>query len=257
MKKFARTTYLFANWKMYLDFDESNILANAMAAEFKKRPEQIKLGVFPSALALYPVTQVLRDVGIGAGPQNFYWVDKGGYTGEVSAEMYREAGCDYALTGHSERRHVFTETNHDIRQKLEAALAAKLTPIVCVGETAEERKADKTDEIVEVQLRATFQNLPVNGTEEMFVAYEPVWAIGTGDACDADEAERVHALIKKILAKLSPKIDFKILYGGSVRADNVAEYVSRENIDGVLVGNASAKLEPLKEIFENISKLYR
>lgn len=255
MKKTAKTIHLFANWKMYLDYDESNILAHAFANKFKKRPDEVKIAVFPSSLALYPAGQVLRDVNIGLGAQNIYWVDKGGYTGEISAQMFRDAGCGYALIGHSERRHIFGETNHDVRQKLEAAITVGLTPVVCVGETAEERKANKTDEVVEVQLRAAFQKLAITDNAEMFVAYEPVWAIGTGDACDAAEAERVHKIIKKIAAALLPKINLHVLYGGSVRADNVADYLSLSDVDGVLIGNASAKIETFTEIFEKAVKL--
>jgi triosephosphate isomerase (TIM) len=255
MKQTAKTIHLFANWKMYLDYDESNILANAIASSLKKRPSEIRIAVFPSALALYPAGQVLRDVGIGVGAQNVFWADKGGYTGEVSAQMYKDAGCEYALVGHSERRHVFGETNHDVRQKLESVINLGLTPVVCVGETAEERKAGKTDETVEVQLRAAFQNLAIADEADIFVAYEPVWAIGTGDACGAEEAGRVHKIIKNVVAKLSPKLNCKILYGGSVRADNVVEYLSLDNTDGVLIGNASAKVESFKDIFDQAVKL--
>lgn len=254
MKSTAKTIHLFANWKMYLDYDESNILAHAFANGLKKRPNGIKIAVFPSSLALYPVGQVLRDVGIGVGAQNVFWADKGGYTGEVSAQMYKDAGCEYALVGHSERRHVFGETNHDVRQKLEAVLNLGLIPVVCVGETAEERKAGETDEVVEVQLRAAFQNLSVVGSS-IFVAYEPVWAIGTGDACTPSEAERVHGMIKNIITKLLPKVNYHILYGGSVRSDNVAEYLALDNTEGVLIGNASAKSESFKDIFDRAVKL--
>ncbi len=246
--------YLFANWKMYLDYNESNILANALAGETKKFPDAVKMAIFPSALSLYPVSQVLHDVGIGVGAQNVYWVDKGGYTGEVSAVMYKEVGCEYALVGHSERRHQFSETNHDVRAKMEASLAAGLTPVLCVGETAAEREENKTEEIVEIQLRAALDKLEIPVDRELIVAYEPVWAIGTGVACDPVEAERMHALIKKMVGVLAPGKDVAILYGGSVRPENVGEYLKQENIVGVLVGGASAKLESWMEIVEN-SKL--
>ena len=243
--------YLFANWKMYLDYNESNIMANALADKAADFSSSVKMTIFPSALSLYPVSQVLRDVGVGVGPQNVYWVDKGGYTGEVSATMYKEVGCDYALVGHSERRHQFHETNHDVRAKLEAILSNGLTPVLCVGETAEERVQGKTDEVVEVQLRAALEGLEYPVEKELIVAYEPVWAIGTGDACEAVEAERIHAVVKKIIVGLLPNIDPVILYGGSVRPENVKEYLERENIAGVLVGGASAKLDSWLEIVKN------
>ena len=234
--------YLFANWKMYLDYDESNILANAIADRAKSIPNSVKMAIFPSALALYPVGQVLHDVDISLGAQNVYWDEKGGDTGEVSAKMYKEAGCEYALVGHSERRHLFHETNQEVRQKLEAILAADLTPVICVGETEKERQANKTEEITEIQIRAAFHNIVWPKDRELIVAYEPVWAIGTGKNCDPLEAARMHELIKKQVIALTD-ITPVILYGGSVNAENVAQYVKNPNINGVLVGSASANLE--------------
>ena len=249
-----KTIHLFANWKMYLDYDESNILANALADQAKKLPNAVNLAVFPSALALYPVGQALKDVGVKIGAQNAYWVDKGGYTGETSMHMFKDAGCSFALVGHSERRHIFGETNHDVRQKIEAALAAGLLPVVCVGETLKERQANKTEEVVEIQLRGAFDRLTVNDNARFIIAYEPVWAIGTGEACAAVEAERMHGEIKKIVKALLPSAEFSILYGGSVRPENVVEYIAGPLTDGVLIGNASAKLDSFSEIISKVSE---
>lgn len=250
--------YLFANWKMYLDYNESNILANALADGAKKFSENIKVAIFPSALSLYPVAQVLNDVGIGVGPQNVYWVDKGGYTGEVSATMYKEVGCEYALVGHSERRHQFHETNHDVRAKMEAVLAVGLTPVLCVGETAAERETDKTEEVIEIQLRAALEKLEFPTDRELIIAYEPVWAISKGvgannveSHCDEVEAERMQALIAKISGVLLPGINPVILYGGSVRQETVAGYLGQPHIQGVLVGAASTHLDSWLEIIKN------
>jgi triosephosphate isomerase len=234
--------YLFANWKMYLDYDESNILANAIAGKKKNIPKSVKMAIFPSALALYPVGQALNDAGISLGAQNVYWEEKGGDTGEVSAKMYKEAGCEYALVGHSERRHLFHETNHEVRQKLEAVLSADLTPVICVGETGKERKENRTEEVTEIQIRAAFHNIVWPKNRELIVAYEPVWAIGTGKNCDPLEAQRMHELIKKQIVGLTG-ISPVILYGGSVKAENVAQYLKNPAINGVLVGSASANLE--------------
>lgn len=245
--------YLFGNWKMYLDYDESNILANALANEAKDFSKKIKMVIFPSALVLYPVNQVLNDVDIQTGAQNTYWVDKGGYTGEISAQMYKSAGCNYALVGHSERRHLFHETNHEVRQKIEAVLAADLTPVLCVGETLEEREKNQTEEVVEAQIRAAFQNLAWPEDRELVVAYEPVWAIGTGEACDPDEAEKMHNLICKLMSGLIPEVKPIVLYGGSVRPENVSEYIKKQNIDGVLVGGASAKLDSWLSIINRVN----
>lgn len=250
-----KTVHLFANWKMYLNYDESNILANALAEKAKKIPGSVKLAVFPSSLSLYPVMLALKDADIKVGPQNAYWVDKGGYTGEASMHMFKEAGCEMALIGHSERRHIFHESNHDVRQKLETALSVALTPVVCVGETQEERRTGKTEDAVEVQLRAAFDGLSVADNTVIFIAYEPVWAIGTGEACPAAEAERMHSEILKVVKTLLPKVDFKILYGGSVRPENVAEYLVGPNTDGVLIGNASAKLDSFSDIIDRASEV--
>lgn len=246
-----KKTYLFANWKMYLDYDKSNILANAIADKKKNISSNVKMAIFPSALSLYPVGQVLRDAGISVGAQNTYWLDKGGYTGEVSAVMYKEAGCEYALVGHSERRHLFHETNHEVRQKVEAALAAGLTPVICVGETEQERKDGKTEEATEIQIRAAFHNIVWPKDRELVVAYEPVWAIGTGQSCEPREAGRMHELIKKQVVALTG-ITPVILYGGSVNAKNIAEYLKISNINGVLVGSASANYESWMKIISNI-----
>ncbi len=247
MKKKA---YLFANWKMYLNNDESVALAKSLAKESKNISPDIKMVVFPTALALCFVKEALGQSAIGLGAQNVYWVDKGGLTGEVSAAMYQSAGCGYALIGHSERRHLFHETNHETRQKMEAALAAGLTPVLCVGETSAERKSGKTEEVVEAQLRAAFTGLNFSAESEVLVAYEPVWAIGTGEACDPAEAERMAALIEKYVVGLLGKVEPRILYGGSVRAENVRQYLSSPHVNGVLVGGASAKLESWLELVE-------
>lgn len=250
-KHMNNKTYLFANWKMYLDYDESNILANAIANQAKSISKDIKMAIFPGALALYPVGQVLHDVGIGVGAQNTYWLDKGGYTGEVSAIMYKAAGCEYALVGHSERRHLFGETNHEVRQKVDASLVAGLTPVICVGETEKERQENKTEEVIEIQIRAAFHNIVWPKDQELIVAYEPVWAIGTGENCDPLEAERMHELIKKQVVALTG-ITPVILYGGSVKPENVAEYLKNPNINGVLVGSASANLESWMKIVSTV-----
>lgn len=234
--------YLFANWKMYLDYDESNILANAIADKKKSIPKNVKIAIFPSALALYPVGQVLQDAGISVGAQNVHWNDKGGNTGEVSAVMYKSAGCEYALVGHSERRHLFHETNREVRQKIEAILDADLTPVVCVGETKPERQENRTEEATEIQIRSALQNIVWPKGKELIVAYEPVWAIGTGKNCDPLEAQRMHELIKKQVVALTG-VSPIILYGGSVKLENIAEYLKNPNINGVLVGSASANLE--------------
>ncbi|MDD4477127.1 MAG: triose-phosphate isomerase [Patescibacteria group bacterium] len=253
MKKNA--IYLFANWKMYLDYDESNILANALASEAKNFDKRIKMAIFPSALSFYPVAQVFRDVGIGIGAQNVYWVDKGGYTGEVSANMYKEAGCEYALVGHSERRHLFGESLEETEKKFEAVLAAGLTPVLCVGETSAEKKNGITERVVKNQLESALKKISWPKGKEIIIAYEPVWAIGTGDACDPEEAQKIQEIIKETVKKTVPKAGYvAALYGGSVDGKNIGAFLAKSAIDGVLVGGASAKLKSWLEIIKESVK---
>ncbi|PIT87181.1 MAG: triose-phosphate isomerase [Candidatus Magasanikbacteria bacterium CG10_big_fil_rev_8_21_14_0_10_40_10] len=236
--------YLFANWKMYLNLRESQELAGDFTRLAVKMSPSVEMAVFPSALAWASIRDVLNLADIRLGAQNVYWVDKGGYTGEISAAMYKEAGCHYALVGHSERRHQFNESNSEVRKKMEAVLTAGLTPVLCVGETDQERADGMSEQIVRRQVARALTDLDWSFDHELFIAYEPVWAIsksGVGVACDAREAERMHAVIKKEVNAILPNVKPIILYGGSVRPENIAEYLSSSLVDGVLVGGASVK----------------
>lgn len=245
-----KKAYFFANWKMYLDVEESRVLANVLKEKYPEFNTQLSVVVFPASLAFCSAQNVLQDSSVAVGAQNVYWIEKGGYTGEVSADMYKKAGADFALVGHSERRHLFHETNHDVRQKMETALAVGLIPVLCVGETAKEREEGQTEEVVEIQLRAAFEDLVWPIDRECIIAYEPVWAVGTGVACDPAEAERMHGRIKELVIGLLPDVEPVILYGGSVRPENVRGYLEQKNIDGVLVGQASSKADSLLKLIE-------
>ena len=246
--------YLFANWKMYLDYDESNILANAIALAVKDFSPNTEMAIFPSSIAFYPVCQVLSDVGIGCGPQNVYWTEKGGYTGEVSAEIYKMAGAKYSLVGHSERRHVFGETEEEINKKMQSCLDWSLTPVLCVGETLDQKKEGVAKDVVKKQLEKALDGLKFKEVKELFVAYEPVWAIGTGESCSVVDAQNMQGEIKKWVKELLAglDLDLKVLYGGSVRPENVVQYVENEEIDGVLVGGASTKMNSWSKIAQAI-----
>ncbi len=248
----SKKVYLFANWKMYLDYDESNILANALAGASVNFAKKIKMVIFPSALSFYPVAQVLDDIGIASGAQNVHFEDRGGYTGENSAMMYKNAGAKFSLIGHSERRHLFGETNHEVHQKMETALSVGLTPILCVGETAKERKGNKAKDVVEIQLRAALDNLKWKPKDKLFIAYEPVWAIGTGNHCDPIEAEKMCVMIFKMASMLAKGLEVIILYGGSVNEGNIRDFLKQPDISGVLVGGASSKLDTWLQIVQNV-----
>lgn len=251
-----KNIYLFANWKMYLDYNASNQLAEAIAGEAKNFTDNITMAVFPSALAFYSVGQVLSGAGVGIGAQNVYWVDKGGYTGEVSAQMYKDAGCRYVLVGHSERRHQFNESNDDVRKKIEAVLSVGLTPVLCVGETHQERADRRTEEVIKKQLYKALADLVWPADRQLILAYEPVWAIskgGVGTACDQYEAARIHRFIKQVIKDLQPEIKPVILYGGSARPNNVKDFLAADEIDGVLVGGASVKLDSWLDMVKQVS----
>ncbi len=247
----SKKVYLFANWKMYLNFDESSVLAKGLKKVSKKNSSKIKMTVFPGALSFQSVVQILKNTNIDCGAQNIHWEDKGGFTGEVSAVMYKMAGAKYTLVGHSERRHLFHESNHEVRQKMGTALNLGLTPVLCVGETDKERKDGKVKEIVEIQLRAALDGLKWKAKTKLIIAYEPVWAIGTGNHCDPLEAEKMCQLISGMAKILEPDVQIVMLYGGSVKGDNVADFMKQPSISGALVGGASAKLDSWLQIVHN------
>lgn len=232
---------------MYLDLNESKILTEELVKE-KFDDKNVSVAIFPSALALSKVEEITRESKIAIGAQDVYWTSKGAYTGAVSALMYKTVGCKYALVGHSERRHLFGETDEDVRKKIEACLDAGLTPVVCVGETKEEKDEGKRQYRLKKQLMKAFGGLKINGGSVM-VAYEPVWAIGTGDPCNPVDADDVHGWIKGELKQYFDK-EIPVLYGGSVNEKNAKDYIVFDTIDGLLVGGASTKLESLKALIK-------
>ncbi len=183
---------------------------------------------------------------VGLGAQNLYAADDGAYTGEVNAGMLTDVGCRYVILGHSERRALMGETNEQVCKKLHAALAGNLIPIVCVGETLEEREAGNTEKVVETQIRGSLEGLDEVRAAGIVVAYEPVWAIGTGKTATPEQAEEVHAFIRKLLGELftdDVAAQIRIQYGGSVKPGNAKELLGQPNIDGALVGGASLKVD--------------
>jgi triosephosphate isomerase len=243
--------YLFSNWKMYLDLAESEKLAKALVKNCKKMSKKIKMAIFPSALSFVSVAKILKKSVLQIGAQNMHFEDKGGFTGEVAATMYKASGANYVLVGHSERRHLFHETNHEVQMKMEAALNNKLIPILCVGETIKEREERKAKEVVEIQLRSALHGVVWSKNSQLIVAYEPVWAIGTGKHCDPAEAQKMSEIIFQIVDNLAPGLKLIVLYGGSVNGENVADFMKQPNINGILVGGASSKLDSWMQIMHN------
>jgi len=242
-----RTKIVAGNWKMNLDRAQARELSAAVAAR-RGEAAAVELVLCPPAVYVESVGATLAgaksDVGLGA--QNMLDKPSGAFTGEVAPPMLVDLGCGYVILGHSERRTLFGETDAAVNAKTKAALAAGLVPIVCVGETLEEREAGRTSAVVTGQVQGSLAGLSPAELEKVVVAYEPVWAIGTGKVATPEQAQEVHALIRGLLARLSsPDVAgrVRIQYGGSVKPDNAADLARQPDIDGALVGGASLKAD--------------
>lgn len=207
--------------------------------------------VAPPFTALGSVRDVIKGSIIKLGAQNLFWEDKGAYTGEVSPLMIRDLDCEYVIIGHSERREYFKESDEIVNKKIKAALRNKLKAIVCVGESLKEREENKTMQVIESQIKKGLQGLSLSEAKELIIAYEPLWAIGTGRNATPAQANEVHTYIRKLLAQIFNEgiaSNIKILYGGSVKPSNSAELMSEKEIDGALVGGASLDAESFAQI---------
>jgi len=236
-----RTPLVIGNWKMHGGIAECRALATVIR-DGLKRPRGVEVAVCPSFTALPAVAETLSGSPIAWGGQNCHWEDKGAFTGEIAPGMLAELGCRYVLLGHSERRHIFRETDEEINRKVVAALRHKLVPVLCVGETEEERRQGLTFTVVEGQLRTGWAGLGADEIARGVLAYEPVWAIGTGVNATPAQAAEVHGYLRGLVSELASKEiaqSFRILYGGSVKPDNAAELTQEPDIDGSLVGGAS------------------
>ncbi len=238
-----RRALIAGNWKMNQGTAAGRELAKAVAAGASKAPNA-DLVVSPPLTILAAVAADLKGTGVEVAGQNMHQKASGAFTGEVSAEMLADAGCRWVILGHSERRQYFAETDASVAEKTEAALAAGLRPIVCIGETLQEREAGKTLEVVGRQL-AAFQDIIAKQPGVAAIAYEPVWAIGTGKVATTEQAQEVHAAIRSQLKTVSADLAAKtrVLYGGSVKPDNAKDLLSCADIDGALVGGASLKAD--------------
>jgi triosephosphate isomerase (TIM) len=236
-----RKRIIAGNWKMNKTLDESIELAQAIkdkAADV----QNVDVVLCPPFTNLSSVVDVVKGTTIGVGAQNLHWEQKGAYTGEVSADMLKSVGCQYVIIGHSERRQFFDESDENVNKKIKAALAAGLLPIVCVGESLKEREADKTNEVVETQIKGAFKDISSSDVENLILAYEPVWAIGTGKVATPQQAQEVHEFIRSLFKaiyseQIAEKI--RIQYGGSMKPGNAAELLANPDVDGGLIGGAS------------------
>jgi triosephosphate isomerase len=236
-----RTPLVVGNWKMHGGQTTARELAQTLR-DGLKRPRGVEVVVCPPFTALAAVAEVLNGSAVGFGAQNCHWEDQGAFTGEVSPVMLAELGCRLVVIGHSERRHLFRETDDEINKKVVAALRHGLQPLLCVGETAEERRQGLTFTVIEGQLRAGWAGLSSEDIGRCLLAYEPVWAIGTGVNATPAQATEVHVYLRGLVSELGSKDlaqRVRILYGGSVKPDNAAAVTQEPDVDGVLVGGAS------------------
>ena len=235
------------NWKMHTTPDE----AAAFVRAFDASDLAVEVVLFPTAVALHAALEARGDRAIAFGVQNIHWEAAGAFTGEISAELAASAGASHCLIGHSERRHVFGETDGEVGRKVTAALRAGLVPVVCVGETLDERRAGRVDEVITRQLDAVLGM--VNDGTTWMVAYEPVWAIGTGETATPEDASAAHRTLRARLVERfggAAAQRVPILYGGSVKPENAAELLAADEVDGVLVGGASLKADSFRAIAE-------
>lgn len=241
----TRRILIAGNWKMNLRADAAKALA-AGVVEAVGKGADVDVAVCPPSVYLAPVADALAGTSVGLGAQNLYAADDGAFTGEVNAAMLTDIGCQYCILGHSERRAIMGESDADVAKKLHATLAGNLIPIVCVGETLEDRESGNTEKVVETQLRGSLEGLDEARAAGIVIAYEPVWAIGTGKTASKEQAEEVHAFIRGLLGEMFGEDvakQIRIQYGGSVKPGNAAELLSQPNIDGALVGGASLKVD--------------
>jgi triosephosphate isomerase (TIM) len=232
------TPVIAGNWKMHKGPESARKFCREFAQVAPAGPRTVIL--FPPAISLTVVRAALAEHHVHVGIQNIHWETQGAFTGEISPTMAREAGARFALVGHSERRHVFGETDEETARKVAAARHAGLTPVLCVGETIEERRAGRLEEVLLRQLDTGLQDMTDADLRHLLVAYEPVWAIGTGETATPDDAARAHQLLRTRLGDRAPDAaSIPILYGGSVKPDNAAELLAAHDVDGVLVGGAS------------------
>jgi len=245
-----RIPFIAGNWKMFKTVHEAVYFVKELRL-LVKDISGVEIVVAPPFTAVHAVAEAARNTNIGVAAQDLYWEASGAFTGEVSAPMIKETGAEYAIVGHSERRRLFGETDATVNRKVMAAIAAGLTPIVCVGETLEERERDETFAVLDRQIKDGLDRITGSELSELVVAYEPVWAIGTGRNATAAQAGEVHAHIRQRLRQwfgADAADRCHIIYGGSVKPDNIRELIAEPDVDGALVGGASLEVKSFADI---------
>lgn len=246
----TRTPLIAGNWKMFKTVTEAVQTATRLN-ELVSDVREIDVMIAPPFTALYPVYEAIKDGSVAVGAQDMFWEQEGAYTGEVSSAMLISAGCRYVIIGHSERREYFGESNGEVNKKVSTALAAGLTPIMCIGESEKQREAGETFSVLDKQLNMGLKGHFAEALETLVIAYEPIWAIGTGKTATSAQAQEVHQFLRKQTAQMFGENlaeNLRILYGGSVKPQNAAELMGMPDIDGALVGGASLDADTFSRI---------
>ncbi len=248
-----RKPFVAGNWKMNTDSHTSINLAKAVAAGSSEVAGRVHIAVIPPFVYIPAVVKAVSTARIAVGAQDIYYEHNGAFTGEISSSMLKDIGCTYALCGHSERRHVIGETDELVNKKVTASIGGGLLPILCVGELLAERKANQTSQVVNRQIKNGLAGLSVEKISAVTIAYEPVWAIGTGLTATPQQAQDVQALIRKLLGEMygtQLAEDVRILYGGSAKPSNAADLMCQQDVDGLLVGGASLNADDFVAIIQ-------
>ncbi len=251
-----RRPIIAGNWKLHKDNKEAQQLANQIKIK-TTGIDDVDIVLCPPFTALSVVQDVIKDSPLALGAQNVYWEDSGAFTGEVSAGMIKSTGAEYVIIGHSERRQYFGESDETVNKRIRAALNAGLKPIVCVGEVLEERESGVTNKVVARQVEGAFEGLTPDEMANVVIAYEPVWAIGTGKTATPEQAQEVHAHIRGLIEKqfgVERAEEIRIQYGGSVKPENAQSLLGQPDIDGALVGGACLKAESFVPIIQSAQK---
>ncbi len=254
-----RKTIIAGNWKMHKILKEGQELVVALRRELYKT-ENVDIVVCPPYTLLANLADALESSNILVGAQDVYWEEEGAFTGEVSCKMLKDAGCEYVIIGHSERRQYFGETNNSVNLKIKAALAAGLTPIMCVGETLVEREKGLTFKVLEDHLQNGLTGINSEGALKIVIAYEPVWAIGTGKTATPAQAQEAQKYLRELLVKVYNRAtadSIRIQYGGSVKPENISELIRQPDIDGALVGGASLSVDSFVKIVKQASEVVK
>ncbi len=250
-----RKPFIAGNWKMNTDGEGAVALASGLASELKDI-ESVDVAVCPPFAYLQSVAGAIASSNIKMGAQDVYFEGNGAFTGEISCAMLKDVGCSYAIVGHSERRHVIGETDELINKKIKAVIESGLLAILCVGELLEEREASKTEAVVQSQVKNGLAGIIAEQTRSVTIAYEPVWAIGTGKTATVEQAQEVHVMIRRLVADIydsSVAEAMRIQYGGSAKPGNTAELMACADVDGLLVGGASLKIEDFAAMVKTVA----